>query len=311
MSDLAVTHGYIPEQIQKFTAQETGEAVFLDEVLKQAVPWDAADRPAIVTWGSAAKALDEKDAECDSALTWWEDPNADVLFVTTQTSTDCAGMAACAGYLTRLIWQRNHLFSEQKLEKMNPRAAWICSKGGSRRGGQTISKIMETVQKLGNFPESAVGPYGDISYTKALTGQEAAEKRQTGFAFYTGPQDESADWIVKAQKQGYPVVIGTSEKVNGSRLDENGQVTAVLRGSWMHAMCIAGYRKVNGTEYVLLLNSHGNIYGTEDGTPGWCVWLTKKQLNALCTGSYCDWAMITSVEGPYDPELKPTLSISK
>lgn len=299
--------GYIPDVIQAKEAHEAGRPSDRETVLSLAVPWDASDVPPVVEWESFSGSLESLP---DVESRWWEGCNPAELFTASQEyRPNCAGFSEANAALMRTLIQSQSQFSEQKPERFNPMALWQLSKGGSVRGGQTISAMAKYGNEVGNFLASDLGNY-DPAQTFATTTEvqkENASKHQIGVCLYEGSNPTEA--ILTACRKGFTVFIGNSRAVSGSEKDSNGMTVARLGGIWSHATAFGGYLKINGKEYVFWVNSHGNIYVTQDA-PTFGCWMDEETLNRFCSSSFCDVAIVTYVESPYDLTLKPTLNPS-
>ena len=302
--------GYIPDEIQAEKAAKAGKVSHRDLLLSHAAPWDATDQPPVTTWDSFAEYLTTAP-EGDSFFEWWRNCRySETFYASQQSQPNCAGFALANATTATLIHQIATKYSEQRLERLNPMATWVISKNGSTRGGQTISAICMAGNKYGNFTDTVAGRYNEqnryYEWTKHI---EEAKQRQVGICLFEGTRDELGEAIVLAMRLGHGVVIGNYNAVSGTRQDENGMFVATLGGRWAHATAFAGYRKVNGTEYVFWINSHGNIY---DGnkTPRFGAWMDRDTLERFVNSVYCDVAFITYAEAPYISDA-PTLSIGE
>lgn len=77
------------------------------------------------------------------------------------------------------------------------------------------------------------------------------------------------DEAVTALAAGYPVTVASDQGFRFN-LDRNGFATA--SGTWMHQMCVVGY-KLEPTPYLLIANSWGACYS--GGPDGWCPAVKK------------------------------------
>ncbi len=160
----------------------------------------------------------------------------------------------------------------------NPLVAWCISKGGSMRGGQTVSEMAKAANGLGHFPEFLVGTDNQSmpSYKEHL---DAALQYQSAIMFLNYRGKELADEIIQSCAAGLSVALGNSTAISGCTLDRNGVKVATLRGRWAHATHVTAYRVVNNTEYVGVPNSHGPRYKSSDeGEPADMVWMTRALL---------------------------------
>lgn len=312
-NDLAC-HGYIPDEVQTQSARKQGVTSDREQVLSKAVPWDDADIvPPVVEWNSLKERLEKGGEQADESTFWWENCDVEKLFTPSQgTAPNCAGFAMANAWLIQVLWQIQKGFSEQKAEKINPMVTWQLSKNGSRWGGQTISSIMRYGNELGNFPASVAGEYSSRQSFRSVNEEwkKFASERQLAFSLYTGEKSDLADFIIAAQKHHFAVVIGNGFAVaDGTTIDSNGVATVQISRTWSHATCFGGYQKVNGTQYVFWVNSHGNRYPSDDGTPAFGGWMSRDALKQYCSSTFCDAAFLTYAEAPYNQGLTPTLTI--
>ena len=157
----------------------------------------------------------------------------------------------------------------------NPIVTWSIIKGGSTRGGASVSEMAKGANVTGHFPEFLVGTNNQTvpAYKEHL---EAAQNYQSAILFLNFKGKELADEIIKCCAAGLSVALGNGTAVNGCTIDSNGVKIAMLRGSWAHATHFTGYRVVNGVEYVGWVNSHGGRYKSSDeGEPADMCWMSR------------------------------------
>ena len=158
----------------------------------------------------------------------------------------------------------------------NPIVTWSITKGGSVRGGQSVSEMAKGANGVGHFPEFLVGTNNQNvpSYREHL---EAAKQYQSAILFLNFRGKELADEIIQSCAAGLSVALGNSTAVSGCTIDRNGIKVATLRGSWAHATHFTAYRTVNGAEYVGWVNSHGARYKSSDeGEPADMCWMSRE-----------------------------------
>jgi hypothetical protein len=157
----------------------------------------------------------------------------------------------------------------------NPIVTWSITKGGSLRGGQSVSEMAKGANNIGHFPEHLVGT-NNQSVPDYKTHIKTAKDYQSAIMFLKFRGKELADEIIQCCAAGLSVVIGNSTAVSGSTTDKNGIKVAVLRGTWSHATHVTAYRIVNGTEYIGWVNSHGLRYNNSDeGEPADMCWMSR------------------------------------
>jgi len=157
----------------------------------------------------------------------------------------------------------------------NPVVTWSITKGGSTRGGQSVSEMAKGANGVGHFPEYLVGT-NNQSVPPYKDHLEAAKQYQSAIMFLNYRGKELADEIIQCCASGLSVALGNSTAVSGSTVDSNGIKIAVLRGSWAHATHFTAYRTVRGTEYIGWVNSHGTRYKTSDeGEPADMCWMNR------------------------------------
>jgi len=157
----------------------------------------------------------------------------------------------------------------------NPIVTWSITKGGSIRGGQTVSEMAQGANTIGHFPEYLVGTNNQSVplYTDHL---KAAKNFQSAIMFLNFKGKELADEIIQCCAAGLSVALGNSDAVSGCTIDSNGVKIAILRGSWAHATHFTAYRVVRGTEYIGWVNSHGARYQSSDeGEPADMCWMPR------------------------------------
>jgi hypothetical protein len=165
----------------------------------------------------------------------------------------------------------------------NPIVTWSITKGGSTRGGQTVSEMAKGANVIGHFPEHLVGT-NNQSVPKYQEHLELAQQYQSAILFLNFKGKELADEIIQCCAAGLSVALGNSTAVSGSSIDKNGVKIATLRGSWAHATHFTAYRTVKGTEYIGWVNSHGERYNTSDeGEPADMCWMSRELVETFVT----------------------------
>ena len=308
MSEVVFQDGWYPDAMQAAEARRHGELsdvaalLTLSEIFSD----DSKQVPPVVDWKSFIKLIDDLppfDSE------WWNYPGAVELFTPSQSyRPNCAGFAMANAAIARLIIQNKAQWAELKPQKFNPMVTWMLSKGGSVSGGQTLSKIARYGNQLGNYLAKDVGGY-DPKQTRFTTDGEAAENaalHQIGVCYYEGTN--AAEDLIRCLKHGYTAFVGQSNAVrDGVKKDENGVSVVTLGGTWAHATAFAGYKQVGGDDYVFWINSHGNIYRSDDGTPDFGGWMNRDTLERFLKSTFCDICIVTYTEAVHDEKAKITL----
>lgn len=293
----------------------------MQDMEEMAIPWDAEDKPRLCTWETLKPYLESRvalnEASPKNLKMWWEIATKlgfepEELLIPTQGSIgSCAGVSyfdRC--YLIQLLKQVGNHFSEQKVVRVNALATWLKSKGWSRWGGQTISAVVKEGVETGVYAVENVGEYSYSWYNRSLADKflPEAEKRQMG-ACLVPDKENKVDVIRLALKAGHVVEIGNSVAVSdGTKTDKNGVACVTCSGGWSHATMFSEYKVVNDTEYFRWENSHGKIYPNNAEEPRIGAWMTLDTLRRFTSSSFCDLAVVTYVEAPYDMKLKATLN---
>ena len=167
-------------------------------------------------------------------------------------------------------------------ESFNPIVTWSISKGGSTRGGQTVTEMAKASNKIGHFPESCVGT-NNLNIPDYARFSGIALQHQAGIVFL--PEENLSKNIARCCRAGLGVACGNSTAVYGSTRDSNGVKIAQLGGYWAHATSFTGYREIKKTEYVFWVNSHGPKFGQSDeGEPADGAWMrVDKELAVFCS----------------------------
>lgn len=301
--------GWVPDEVQQREAINRGEVSDLTSILTLAEGFsdDVNTVPPVLDWNALDAVLDDLPV-ADSR--WWEVPGAIDLFTTSQSyRPNCAGFAMANAALARTLIQVKSQFAEQKPEKFNPFPTWILSKGGTVMGGQTISKIARYGNEVGNYLASDVGEYepGKTRFSLDGTPEENAQKHQIGICYYTG--DDPVRDTLRALAAGFTAIIGQSVGVReGRQTDKNGVEVVKTGGRWSHATALAGWQNVGGEQYAFWINSHGNLYEANDGTPAFGGWMSKVELEKFFHSTFLDICFVTYCEAVHDESVKITLN---
>lgn len=163
---------------------------------------------------------------------------------------------------------------------LNPIYAFSEARGGDLSGGLTLLEAARQVNERGMYSAVLVGS-DNKSVDKHLLEKNrwAAKERQAAIVFL---EDDFVERIFRAARAGFFVVFGSGTVYTGAGRDKNG--VKVMKGTTRggHAQCLGAWREVDGTEYVWLQNSHGEIYGKGDeGEPESGAWLDRAGVGVL------------------------------
>lgn len=166
----------------------------------------------------------------------------------------------------------------------NPIVPFYLSKGGSLRGGQTVSVMSAWTNEHGQYSEDWVGEDNQSVPDNYEEYEDLAVGFQNGLCFVESEDpEEITEKIFRACHAGLSWSFGNSHAVRGAKEDENGVKVAVLGGLWKHATSFSGYRIVNGTEYIFWQNSHLPEYGqSEEGEPAYGAYMPRSTVGRFC-----------------------------
>jgi len=203
---------------------------------------------------------------------------APLLYYSQGNRPSCMGHAdAFAGHSSTLIQMARGAPLDYK--PINAIYTWALSKNGSLSGGQTVSAMAAAANKLGHYPIELVGSDNLNFKQPNATQVEQAKQWQWAIMFLNYSGDAMVNEIFDSCHAGMSIAVGNSHAVSGAETDRNGVKVAKVSGSWAHATSFTGYRKVNGTEYIFWVNSHGPRYGVSDeGEPADGCWMDKTRL---------------------------------
>ena len=319
--------GCIPSYVQEEEARRMGVKSDRELVEQMATPWNATDQPRIIEWDKTWEEYLKAEAETRDALrfagqfpTPWEMCErffgmtfAD-LVGTIQKRNDCAAWATTRAAVVMSLIQR-WFGAERDPVAYNPTGIYAFSSGtkpkaGTRftDNGRTIYGICKAACDTGNFPVDVLGLYdGGTSFTeKMILSMAVAMENQTGFAYVSDRgADRKVDIITLSLRSGRPVVIGNDIALrDGCRKDSNGMWITDVGGGWGggHATAAIDYRKVGDTEYIYIVNSHGNIYNSGTSIPAFGAYITKAGLKRYLSGSFSDIMPVTYTERPLGKE---------
>lgn len=319
--------GCIPSFVQEEEARRMGVPSDKEQIEQLATPWNATETPRIIEWNSDWESFLKEEADAKDLMrkhnrfpTPWELCErfcgmsfADLL-KTTQKRNDCAAWATTRAAIVMALNQR-WFGAERDIEAYNPTGIYAYSSGSTPRAGsyfadngRTIYGIAKTACETGNFPVDVIGEYNGITWftEQMIQSVPVAEKNQTGFAYVSEMgADRKTDVVILSLRSGRPVVIGNDIALrDGCRQDANGMYITDVGGGWGggHATCAIDYRKVNDTEYIYIVNSHGNIYNSGTSIPAFGAYITKAGLKRYLSGSFSDIMPVTYTERPLGKE---------
>ena len=283
-------------------------------------PWDATDQPVLAEYASLKPWLEEK-AETNDRLRkqgglkpWWEvcekmklDP-LEIVLPSQGSIGSCAGVSYFDHCYQIQLLKQIASGSEQTIEPVNALTTWLVSKGWSRGGGQSISAVVREGCQTGVFPASMVGKYSASWYDRSAAAEHTADaqKRQMGASLVPDSADK-VEAALLALRAGHVVEFGQNVAIRGTDTDANGVTVLTLGGSWSHATMASEIVIINGTVYVRIENSHDSIYASALG-PKIGGLMTLDTFKRYVGGNWCDVAIVTHVESPYDLTLLPTLT---
>lgn len=319
--------GCIPSFVNEEEARRMGVLSDKEQIEQLATPWNATETPRIIEWNSDWESFLKEEADAKDVMRRngqfpppWElcekfcrMPLKD-LAVWYQKRNDCA---ACATTWAAVVMALNQRWfgAERDVEAYNPTGIYAYSSGSTPRAGnyfadngRTIYGIAKTACETGNFPVDVIGEYNGVTWftQQMIESVPVAEKNQAGFAYVSERgADRKVDVILLSLRSGRPVVIGNDIALrDGCRQDANGMYITDVGGSWGggHATCAIDYRKVNDTEYVYIVNSHGNIYNSGTSIPAFGAYITKAGLKRYLSGGFSDIMPGTYTECPLGKE---------
>lgn len=288
--DKALTHGCLP-------VDEFAEKCF-DKLAEESVTFSAAwDDPTarvirfgddFVAWRKSEIEANDTLRESGHSILPWDVARAFGIAFSSVYYTQGA-RPSCMGHADAFAWHSMLLSAIGRgdplvYEPINAMYTWAISLGGRINTGQSVAEMADAACKVGHFPIKIIG--GDnqnYSKSKADAALESAKKYQSSVLFLPQKNADLANEIIQSCRAGLAVSFGNSTAVSGSEIDGNGVKIARIRGTWAHATHFAGYRTVNGDEYIGWINSHGARYKSSDeGEPADMCWMTRSQVEAMC-----------------------------
>lgn len=314
-------YGWIPDEIQAQEAKKAGVQSDRDFILSMAKT--LSDPESVPEVWDFEDFVTQTEKLPDARFTAWWDmklPNGELagtLLTGNQGQLpNCAGVSAANAVSLAEVLQNMNRFGESIPQKFNPLGTWQMTKNGSRNGGQTISAMAEGIRSVGSCLAEDLGEYSDRQNFRVLddTTLENASKHQAGVAVYeegTLSREALCEKIFMLCRKGFAGFLGcVNALADGVQEDSNGVPVLTLSGEkWAHAMAIAGWLKAGGTEYVAIINSHGNIYRqSKFQLPAHCGFISLPDFKRLASGTWFDFCAITNAEGKYDVTGSKTLN---
>jgi len=286
--------------------------------------YDPTKQPPAVLWEQLQPWAEDKANHLDTLraqgyqVFWWSvAQHHDIPIWTSNQSIlpTCVGWATTQAYKAVSLYQK--MMHPLSYVDINPIALWLVAKSWHWWGGASIYHLMNQGMVVGNFPVADVGehnalvqpppthwsingghPQGTLATQEVQdivnAARPSAALHQFGACVLSGSQNTGtvhsaalAERIMLCCRAGLAVVIGNYHAVRSRTTDSNNMRVGIISGMWSHATTIDAYVKVNGTEYVHVTNSHGNIYGSGDrfGAPVYGFWLDMPRLIAYCAPS--------------------------
>ena len=159
---------------------------------------------------------------------------SDRLYWSQQSLGSCMGHAdAFAHHSATLYWIARG--APLKYCPINPIVTWAIMKGGSLRGGLTVSEMAKGANQIGHFIERLVGTNNLAMPSNYKQYLDEALKYQSSIMFLNFRGDTLCDEIFACCAAGLSVAVGNSNAVSGSTIDKNGIKVATISSSWAHA----------------------------------------------------------------------------
>ncbi|MCL2120326.1 MAG: hypothetical protein FWH27_18065, partial [Planctomycetaceae bacterium] len=168
------------------------------------------------------------------------------LYWSQQSLGSCMGHAdAFAHHSSTLYWIARG--APLKYCPINPVVTWAITKGGSLRGGQSVSEMAKGANQIGHFIERLVGTNNLAMPSNYKQFLDDAAMYQSAIMFLDFRGDTLCNEIFACCAAGLSVAVGNSNAVSGSTIDKNGIKVATVSGSWAHA-CLTFDQKVYTTD---------------------------------------------------------------
>ena len=257
--------------------------------------------PPDITWSSFQPELVRRKAHFDVlrnngwCLWWWELarafglPMQQVLWSNQLQFTTCAGLAAAAAWMRKVIYQM--LTDPVGWELINPMPMWAITKGYSIVGGQSMAAVKLGAARYGNYAvtDPGIGEYpGTVNRDVYEKAAPLAQDRQLCSCMIPNTL-EALQLCLDALEV---VAIGNRTACRNARLDGNGILIGVISGTWYHAHVYDAIRYVRGVPYFHWSNVWGPIYkGSKENDPEIGCWHTPDQARQMLAGASC-WSTV-------------------
>ena len=326
--------GCISSETNERLAKLKGIASDRERIASLAAPWDASDKPEIITYSAKWQNKLEEEAEAmDIMREHYKLPQVwdiarqfgyklEDLCKSIQKCNDCTAWGTTRAATCLALFQK-WFGAEMDIEPYNPSGIYAFSSGKEPEpqkpfpdNGRTIYAIAEAACETGNFPVSRIGEYkGDSRFTLSMINNiDVAEKNQTGFVYLGDKKrtaEELADIIILSLRACRPVIIGNTVALKqGTALNQDGVYVSDVVGNWGGGHCTAAcdIKKVGSKYYVWIYNSHGDVYPSKDGAPAGGTFITRADLVKYLSGSFADVMPTTYTERP---AIKPEFNLER
>jgi hypothetical protein len=140
------------------------------------------------------------------------------LYWSQQSLGSCMGHAdAFAHHSSTLYWIARG--APLKYCPINPVVTWAITKGGSLRGGQSVSEMAKGANQIGHFIERLVGTNNLAMPSNYKLYSDEALKYQSAIMFLDFRGDALCEEIFACCAAGLSVAVGNSNAVSGSAID--------------------------------------------------------------------------------------------
>lgn len=247
------------------------------------IKWDATfDR-----WLDRRIALAEKYAAAGYSLRPWDvfrvlpaKAKRSEIFAWDQGSVPSCSMHGAAHAYQCMTLTSIALGAPLYYEAFNPIYPFYAARGGNLAGGLDLYTVAEWVNEKGLMPASLVGD-DNLHVSRAkLSKMDDGVKWQAGIVLL---EDDFDERIRRACRALCSVCFGAGHFYSRSKVDRRGVRVMDGRSYGGHAQAFTAWMEVDGEEYVYNLNSHGDIYRSENGEPENGAWVGTGTLGRYAT----------------------------